>query len=63
MRSLILTLIAFLATTFLMAQEPVWIFFTDKGPDVACLLENPENYLSQAALERREHNHIPFKFY
>ncbi|MCB0838872.1 MAG: S8 family serine peptidase [Bacteroidetes bacterium] len=60
MRSLILTLIAFLATTFLMAQEPVWIFFTDKGPDVACLLENPENYLSQAALERREHNHIPF---
>lgn len=57
---LILLIGAFLAVyvpTF--GQIDVWVFLTDKGPDVSCQLESPETFLSPQALQRRAELGIP----
>jgi serine protease AprX len=38
----------------LQAQEKVWVFFRDKGPEQSTWLVQPGAYLSQRAIERRE---------
>ncbi|WNJ20875.1 S8 family serine peptidase [Pontibacter sp. G13] len=37
----------------MMAQSNMWVFFQDKGPQAAQLLEHPETFLSTQALDRR----------
>ena len=36
------------------AQQKEWVFFTDKGPDIACQLAQPLELLSEEALSRRQ---------
>jgi serine protease AprX len=44
----------------LFAQQKMWVFFSDKGNEVAEKMAHPEDYLSPQALERRAQNDIPF---
>ena len=41
-------------------QDQVWVLLEDKGPDAACLLENPIDFLSPSAVQRRLAKQIPF---
>ncbi|MEZ4687973.1 MAG: hypothetical protein R3B47_18495 [Bacteroidia bacterium] len=40
--------------TSMSAQERLWIMLTDKGPEATQLLEQPETFLSEAALAQAE---------
>ncbi|MEM6261807.1 MAG: S8 family serine peptidase [Bacteroidota bacterium] len=53
MRNLLLTWLLAAACLNTQAQDRVWVFFSDKGTDVAEKLQQPEQFLSPEALERR----------
>lgn len=47
-------------STSLKAQDKVWVFFSDKGPEADCRLMNPADFLSEQAIAKRQSKGIPF---
>ncbi|MGY5354396.1 S8 family serine peptidase [Wenyingzhuangia sp. IMCC45467] len=47
----------FLCSSMLQAQEHAWVYFKDK-PDAQTYLNNPLSFLSQRAIDRRDHQNI-----
>ena len=60
MKKLILLCSCICAYFSMNAQDYLWVFFTDKGDEVACNLSHPEDFLSPAAMEMRAEKGIPF---
>lgn len=50
--------LALLLGNTISAQERFWIMLSDKGPEATQLLEQPETFLSEAAIARRASNGI-----
>ncbi|MEO0468800.1 MAG: S8 family serine peptidase [Bacteroidota bacterium] len=59
MRVILVCLLLSCLTQFGMAQERMWVFFTDKGPEVNCQLTQPENLLGPEAIAKRKQLSIP----
>jgi serine protease AprX len=58
MKNIMLICLALLLGTTMSAQDRLWIMLSDKGPEATQLLEQPETFLSEAALARRAENGI-----
>ncbi|MEM6803090.1 MAG: S8 family serine peptidase, partial [Bacteroidota bacterium] len=55
MKSLIASaLFLFSFHIYAQAQEKIWVFFTDKGEDTACQLEQPETFLSLESIALKQ---------
>lgn len=62
MKGFILAVSLMMVVPMAQAQSRFWVEFTDKGPQAAQRLQQPEMFLSAASLSRRQAQHIPVTY-
>ncbi len=61
MKKLVFVLLISIFCTNVYSQNLVWVYFKDK-PNAAIMLAEPERYLSQKSIARREKQNIPIQY-